>query len=169
VLAFGAVSIGVLCSLPSICFKTDNINLIAWLYTVHRLTGVDAVSRSQVAGIPQTAHLARQLQHDDDVEPVQISSENATPGSSARPHSPTVTAFLQDGLWRIRSVQEVKYLDTLAPFLHILAAPFIGSLLGSILEAIARRSPCMHGLLMLAAPSSDGSPVVWYVCLPALT
>ena len=150
------MSIGVRRSLPHFASRLTASTSLAWLYAVRRLTGIDAVSRSQVAGIPETAHLARQLQHDDGIEILPTSA------SSAGPDPPTPIAILQDRLQRLGLMREFKYIDALAPFIHILASPFVGSLFGRILEGIAGRSLWTHNLLMLAPLSSDGSPAVWY-------
>ena len=116
-----------------------------------------------MTGIPQTAHLARQLQHDDDIEPIQIFSESAASDASTSSTGPTLITFVQSKLRQFRSLQGFKYLDAFTPFVHILTAPFVGSLLGHVLGVIARRSSRMHELLMLAPSSTRGSPAVWYV------
>jgi len=119
------------------------------------------MSRRQVNGIPQTAHLARQLQHDDEL--IQIFSESSASDASTSSTSPTLVTFVQGKLRQLRSLQEFKHIDAFTPFVHILTAPFVGSLLGHVLGVIARRSSRMDGLLMLAPSSTRGSPAVWYL------
>lgn len=117
-------------------------------------------SRRHVFGRTWSNHLARQLQYVDETE-AQEAPKKAPSTAASTPQTLGAFAFFRRRAQHLCELRQLQYFDAIMPFMGIVIAPFIGSLFGQLLGLASAKLFWLRKVMMLASPSSDGSPAVW--------